>query len=105
TLLSIAETNAQFLHLNLLSFNNRAGHNSLNNSPAPSPAAQTTLNPFGSLPSAFGAGLLAGSLFGRGSPYPYYPYYGGYGGYGPYTPTNYYIYYGRYPYYYYYYRG
>ncbi|CAG9536693.1 unnamed protein product [Cercopithifilaria johnstoni] len=113
-LLSIAETNAQW-DLNIFSYNNWAGAQSLNNNPAPNapppppPAAQaapapaqTTSNPFGALPSVLLLTLLASRLTGRGSPYPQYPYYSGYGGYYPYTPY-YYSYYGRYPYYYYYY--
>ncbi|CAG9538592.1 unnamed protein product [Cercopithifilaria johnstoni] len=113
TLLSIAGTNAQN-RLSLLSFNNFAGPNSLNDNaaaagaaaaaarPAPAPA-QTTADPLGPLYSALLLSLLASRLTGGGSPYPQYqyPYYSGYGGYYPYT-SYYYSYYSRSPYYYYY---
>ncbi|KAL3997657.1 hypothetical protein ACH3XW_11795 [Acanthocheilonema viteae] len=119
TILSVAETNAQLLNLNILSFNNnRAGNNSLNGNAnagagfsvgqGPRPQSQ----PFGSWYSVLNTSLNLFSSFANEFGYPYsfgnYPYYflnnrvsNWYGGISPYR--GFIPYYN--PYYYYYYRG
>ncbi|CAG9538593.1 unnamed protein product [Cercopithifilaria johnstoni] len=107
--LSIVETNAQWVRLNILASNSQGGHRSLNDYTGGGlvprgqlPAQkqdQATSSPLGPLSALLS--LLGGSSIGGSFPYPYYPYYSGYGAYNPYMPS--YYYYGGYPYYYYYY--